>query len=90
MPRELCKEVSELARQPRPLFNFARVSCEHNVRMLDRYGITDVSCGLPFEKVEAMNVKPEGGHIQLWLILLEQVFPRLVGYSPELLHTFFL
>ena len=57
--------------------------------MLGRYGIRDVLVSAPFEKVLAHKFKPEGWHIQLWLLLLEQVFPRFVGYSPELLQTFF-
>ena len=57
--------------------------------MLGRLGITDVLVSAPFEQVVAHNFKPEGWHIQLWLILLEQVFPGLVGYSPDLLHIFF-
>ena len=76
-------------RQPRPLFNFGHVCFEKKVRMLGRFGVTDVLVSAPFEKVVAQNFKPEGWHIQLWLILLEQVFPNLVGYSPDLLHTFF-
>ena len=52
--------------------------------MLGRYGITDVRCSAPFEKLTAKNFKPEGSHIQIWLILLEQVFPNIVSYSLEL------
>ena len=74
---------------PRPLFNFARQSFEKKVRMLGRFGITDVSASGPFEKVKAQTFTPEGCHIQLWLLLLEQVFPKLMSYSPELLHIFF-
>ena len=86
--RQFCRAVEEHVRKPRPLFSFSRVSFDNKVRILGRYGITDVSCFPPFETVEARNFKPEGCHIQLWLILREQVFPKLVGYSPELLHTF--
>ena len=74
---------------PRPLFNFARQSFEKKVRMLGRFGITDVLASDPFEKVRAQSFTPEGCHIQLWLLLLEQVFPKLMSYSPELLHIFF-
>ena len=84
-----CREVEAHVRKPRPLFNFARLSFERKLSMLGRYGITDVSYSAPFEKVDAKKFKPEGCHIQLWLILLEQAFPRLVTYSPELLHTLF-
>ena len=76
-------------RKPRPLFCFTRVSFDQKVRMLGRYGITDVRVSGPFEKVVAQNFKPEGWHIHLWLILLEQAFPKLMGYSPEILHTVF-
>ena len=86
---ERCRESEEHARKPRPLYDFKRVSFEVKVRLLGRYGITDVSCSAPFERVDARHFKPEGCHIQLWLTLLEQAFPRLVGYSPELLHTLF-
>ena len=86
---QFCKLVDELVSNPRQLFNFVRVSHEKKVSMLGRYGITDVSCSGPFEKVDAKKFKPEGCHIQLWLVLLEQAFPQLVGYSLELLHTLF-
>ena len=86
---QFCRQVDEHVRKPMPLFNFARVGFERKLSMLGRYGITDVSCSAPFEKVDAKKFKPEGCHIQLWLILLEQAFPRLVTYSPELLHILF-
>ena len=78
--------MSKHGRKPTALFTSARTSFEKKVSMLGRYGITDVSCSAPFEKVDAKKFKPEGCHIQLWLVLLEQASPRLAGYSLELLH----
>ena len=87
---QFCIEVQAHMAKPRPLFSFARSSRETKLRMLGRYGITDVSCSAPFESPAlAKDFKPEGGNIQLWLVLLEQVFPRVVTYNPELLHILF-
>ena len=87
---QFCIEVQAHVTKPRALFSFARTSLERKLSILGRYGATDVSCSAPFESpAPAKDFKPEGGHIQLWLVLLEQVFPRLVTYNPELLHILF-
>ena len=85
---QFCIEVQAHVTKPRALFSFARTSLERKLSILGRYGATDVSCSAPFES-PAKDFKPEGGHIQLWLVLLEQVFPRVVTYNPELLHILF-
>ena len=84
---EHCAEVDVKARKPRPLFDFKRQSVEKKLRILGRCGITDVMSSAPIEPVVAKNFQPEGFHIQLWMTLLEQVFPELIGYNVDLLEV---
>ena len=67
-----CAEVNVKDRPPRPLFSFKHQSFETKQKILGRYGMTDVTTSAPFEPVRN-KFKPEGGHIQLWMTLLEQV-----------------
>ena len=80
--------MTENKSKPRELFSFTRVSFETKLRMLGRFGITDVSCSHPLETVSAKQQVLEASHIQLWLVLLEAAFPKLATYAPELLHLF--
>ena len=80
---EHCAEVDPKARKPRNFFDFRRQSHDKKVRMLGRNGMTDVQTSAPLEPVVAKNFKPQGYHIQLWMTLLEQVFPDMIGYNVE-------
>ena len=80
---EHCAEVDPKAKKPRNLFDFRRQSHDKKVRMLGRNGMTDVVSSAPLEPVVAKNFKPQGYHIQLWMTLLEQVFPDMIGYNVE-------
>ena len=40
----------------------------------------------PVEPVSGTGWKPEGVHIQLWVSLLEMVFPETICYNVELLE----
>ena len=82
---EHCAEVDVRAKKPRPLFDFKRQSFEKKLRILGRCGITDVMSCAPIEPVVGKNFQPEGFHIQLWMTLLEQVFPELIGYNVDFL-----
>ena len=79
-------EVDLKAKKPRPLFDFRRQSFENKLRILGRCGITDVMRSAPLEPVGGKDFKPEGFHTQLWMTLLEQVFPELIGYNVDLLE----
>ena len=80
-----CAEVNLRARQPRPLFSFKQQSFETKLRILGRCGVTDVTTSAPVEQVRN-KFKPEGGHLQLWMTLLEQVFPEFTGYNILILE----
>ena len=82
-----CAAVDVKAKKPRPLFGFMRQSFATKLRILGRCGITDVMSSAPIEPVVAKNFQPEGFHIQLWMTLLEQVFPELIGYNVEFLQV---
>ena len=82
-----CAEVDAKAKKPRPFFDFKRQSLEKKLRMLGRCGMTDVLTSAPLEPVLAKNFKPDGWHIQLWMTLLEQVFPEMIGYNVEHLEV---
>ena len=84
---EHCAEVDVKAKKPRPLFDFKRQSFEEKLRTLGRCGINDVIVSAPLEVVGGTCFKPEGCHIQMWITLLEQVFPELIGYNVELLEV---
>ena len=84
---EHCDEVDKRMRKPAQLFSFKHVSFDKKLRILGRTGITDVMSSAPFEAVPANNgFKPEGSHIQLWLTLLEQAFPKIIAYNIQLLE----
>ena len=83
---EDCAEVNVLAKKPRDLFDFRRQSQQSKLRILGRCGMTDVMRSAPLEPV-GNNFQPEGFHIQLWMTLLEQVFPELIGYNVEFLEV---
>ena len=80
---EHCAEVDSKAKKPRALFDFRRQSNDRKLRMLGRTGLTDVLTSAPLEPVVAKNFKPQGYHIQLWMTLLEQVFPDMISYNVE-------
>ena len=57
---QFCIEVQVHVTKPRALFSFVRTSRERKLRILGRYGITDVSCSAPFESLApAKDFKPE-------------------------------
>ena len=78
--REHCSVVDKKSPKLRELFTFKCASFVKKVRMLGRCGITDVECSAPFEKV-LVATPLEGSHITLWLVILEETFPEVVGYS---------
>ena len=84
---EHCAEVDVKAKKPRPLFDSKRQSFEKKLRILGRCGINDVMVSAPLEAVGGAHFKPEGCHIQMWITLLEQVFPEVIGYNVELLEV---
>ena len=84
---EHCAEVDVKAKKPRPLFDFKRQSFEKKLRILGRCGINDVMVSAPLEAVGGTHFKPEGCHIQMWITLLEQVFPELIGYNADFLEA---
>ena len=84
---EHCAEVDVRAKKPRPLFDFKRQSFEKKLRILGRCGINDVMVSAPLEAVGGTHFKPEGCHIQMWITLLEQVFPELIGYNADFLEV---
>ena len=86
VPAEHCDEVDKRMRKPAQLFSFKNVSFDKKLRILGRTGITDVMRSVPFEAVPASGFKPEGSHIQLWLTLLEQAFPKIIAYNIQLLE----
>ena len=73
--------------RPRHLFDFRRQTYETKLRFLGRRGVTDVMCSPPLEPVSRTDWRPEGAHTQMWLSLLEMVFPETVGYNVELLEV---
>ena len=84
---EHCAEVDKQAVRPKRLFDFRRHTCDTKLRILGRCGITDVMCSPPLEPVSWTDWRPEGSHIQMWLALLEMVFPETIGYNVELLEV---
>ena len=86
VPAEHCDEVDKRMRKPSQLFSFKHVSFDKELRILGRTGITDVMSSAPLAAVPANGFKPEGSHIQLWLTLLEQAFPKTIAYNIELLE----
>ena len=84
---EHCAEVDKKAVRPKRLFDFRRQTFDTKLRTLGRCGITDVMVSPPLEPVSGTNWKPEGCHIQMWITLLEQVFPETIGYNVELLEV---
>ena len=82
-----CAEVAVRAKKPRPLFDFKRQSFENKLRTLGRCGINEVIVSAPLGVVGGTHFKPEGCHVQMWIALLEQVFPELIGYNVELLEV---
>ena len=57
------------------------------MRLLGRCGVTDVMTGAPIEPVSGAGWRPEGMHIQMWLSLLEKIFPEIISYNVELLEV---
>ena len=83
---EHCVEVTAALKATRKLFDFTRQSHERKLRILGRAGYDDVMVSPPLEPVLGKNWKPEGSHIQIWMTLLEQVFPLLSCYNVNLLE----
>ena len=83
---EHCVEVSTETKATRKLFEFTRQSHERKMRILGRAGIDDVMVSPPIEPVLGKKWKPDGNHIQIWMTLLEQVFPFLSCYNVNLLE----
>ena len=84
---EHCAEVDKQAVRPKRLFDFRRHTFDTKLRILGRCGITDVMCSPPLEPVSWTDWRPEGSHIQMWLSLLEMVFPETIGYNVGLLEV---
>ena len=84
---EHCAEVHKKKVRPRHLFDFRRQTYETKLRLLGRCGVTDVMCSPPLEPVSRTDWRPEGSHIQMWLSLLEMVFPETIVYNVELLEV---
>ena len=57
------------------------------MKIIGRCGINDVFVSAPLEAVGGTHFKPEGCHIQMWITLLEQVFPELIGYNADFLEV---
>ena len=81
-----CIELTAGTSKPRQLFEFTRQSYEKKMRILGRAGFDDVMVSPPIEPVLGKKWKPEGVHIQIWMTLLEQVFPCLSCYNVNLLE----
>ena len=86
---EHCLEVSAKTKKPRDLFDFRRQSHVTKMRMLGRLGLTDVMVSPPIESVAGKKWRPEGVHINMWMSLLEKVFPLLSGINVEILELLF-